>query len=75
MGFVDYISRNPYNQAKPISKYDEVFTVAQFETIWRTLYIISKTQKKRGRPRKYNGTANTDFQSTNQCRRPKKLCF
>ena len=73
MGFVDYISRNPCNQAKPISKYDEVFKVAQIETIWRTLYIINSTQKrKRGRPRKYNGTANTDFQSSNQCGRPKK---
>ena len=28
MGLVDYISRNPYQPAKSISKYDEEFLVA-----------------------------------------------
>ena len=47
MGFVDKISRNPCNQAKPISKYDEEFVLAQIETIRKTLHIINETQKKR----------------------------
>ena len=33
MGFVDYISRNPYQPAKSISKYDEEFLVATLSSI------------------------------------------
>ena len=33
MGLVDYISRNPYQPAKGISKYDEEFLVATLSSI------------------------------------------
>ena len=33
MGLVDYISRNPYQPAKSISKYDEEFLVATLTRI------------------------------------------
>ena len=33
MGLVDYISRNPYQPAKSISKYDEEFLVATLSGI------------------------------------------
>ena len=52
MGFVEYNSRNPCNQAKPISKYDEEFVIAQIGTIRKTLHIINETNKKKKRPTK-----------------------
>ena len=48
MGLTDYISRNPNNIAKPISRYDEDFVIAQTDAIKQTIYAI----KQRGRPRK-----------------------
>ena len=33
MGLTDYISRNPNNKAKPISRYDEDFVIAQIDAI------------------------------------------
>ena len=33
MGLVDYISRNPYQPAKSISKYDEEFLVATLSRV------------------------------------------
>ena len=48
MGLTDYISRNPNNKAKPISRYDEDFVITQIDAIKQTIYAI----KQRGRPRK-----------------------
>ena len=48
MGLTDYISRNPHNKAKPISRYDEDCVIAQIYAIIRTINAI----KQRGRPRK-----------------------
>ena len=48
MGLTDYISRNPHNNAKPISRYDEDFVIAQIDAIIQTINAI----KQRGRPRK-----------------------
>ena len=48
MGLTDYISRNPNNKAKPISRYDEDFVIAQIDAIKQTIYAI----RQRGRPRK-----------------------
>ena len=33
MGLTDYISRNPNNKAKPISRYDEDFVIAQTDKL------------------------------------------
>ena len=51
MGFVDYISRNPDAEAKPVSKYDEEFVVAQIDAICKTVKIL-KQKRGRGRPRR-----------------------
>ena len=48
MELTDYISRNPNNKAKPISRYDEDFVIAQIDAIKQTIYAI----RQRGRPRK-----------------------
>ena len=48
MGLTDYISRNANNKAKPISRYDEDFVIAQIDAIKQTIYAI----RQRGRPRK-----------------------
>ena len=40
MGLTDYISRNPNNKAKPISRYDEDFVIAQIDAIKQNIYAI-----------------------------------
>ena len=56
MGLTDYISRNPHNKAKPISRYDEDFVFAQIDAIKETINAI----KQRGRPRKLDKLESSD---------------
>ena len=56
MGLTDYISRNPHNKAKPISRYDEDFVIAQKYAIIQTINAI----KQRGRPRKLDKLGSPD---------------
>ena len=48
MGLADYISRKPHGAAKPISKHDEDFVIAQIDASVKTINAI----KQRGRPQK-----------------------
>ena len=50
MGLVDYISRNPYQPAKSISKYDEEFLVATLSRIHTDAKLLQQ---------KHNISANT----------------
>ena len=50
MGLVDYISRNPYQPAKIVSKYDEVFLVATLSSIHADAQLLQQ---------KHNLTANS----------------
>ena len=56
MGLTDYISRKPHNKAKPISRYDEDFVIAQIDAIIQTINAI----KQRGRPRKLDNLESLD---------------
>ena len=56
MGLTDYISRNPHNKAKPISRYDEEFVIAQTDAIIQNINAI----KQRGRPRKLDKLESLD---------------
>ena len=56
MGLTDYISRNPHNKAKPISRYDEDFVIAPIDAIIQTINAI----KQRGRPRKLDNLESLD---------------
>ena len=56
MGLTDYISRNPHNKAKPISRYDEDFVTEQMDAIIQTINAI----KQRGRPRKLDKLESSD---------------
>ena len=56
MGLTDYISRNPHNKAKPISRYDEDFVIGQIDAIIQTINAI----KQRGRPRKLDNLESLD---------------
>ena len=56
MGLTDYISRNPHNKAKPISRYDEDCVIAQIDAIIQTINAI----KQRGRPRKLGNLESLD---------------
>ena len=42
MGLVDYISRNPYQPAKSVSKYDEEFLVATLSTIQSDAQLLQR---------------------------------
>ena len=50
MGLVDYISRNPYQPAKSVSKYDEEFLVATLSSIHTDAQLLQQ---------KHNLTANS----------------
>ena len=50
MGLVDYISRNPYQPAKSVSKYDEEFLVATLSSIHSDAQLLQ---------RKHNFSANS----------------
>ena len=50
MGLVDYISRNPYQPAKSVSKYDEEFLVASLSSIHSDAQLLQ---------RKHNLSANS----------------
>ena len=50
MGLVDYISRNPYQPAKSVSKYDEEFLVATLSSIHADAQLLQQ---------KHNLTANS----------------
>ena len=49
MGLTDYISRNPFGAARPISMYDEDFVIAQIDAKVKLVNVI----RQRGRPRKF----------------------
>ena len=42
MGLVDYMSRNPYQPAKSISKYDEEFLVAKLSSIHSNAKLLQQ---------------------------------
>ena len=42
MGLVDYISRNPYQPAKSVSKYDEEFLVATLSSIHSDAQLLQQ---------------------------------
>ena len=46
MGFVDHIYRNSDAEAKPASKYDEEFLVAQIDAICKTVEILQQNRSK-----------------------------
>ena len=48
MGLTDYITRNPHDKAKPISRYDEDFVMAQIDVLIQTI----NATKQRWWPRK-----------------------
>ena len=50
MGLVDYISRNPYQPAKSISKYDDEFLIATLSSIHNNAKLLQQ---------KHNISANT----------------
>ena len=56
MGLTDYISRNPHNKAKPISRYDEDFVIVQIDATIQTIDAI----RQRGRQRKLDNLESLD---------------
>ena len=56
MGLTDYISRNPHNKGKPISRYDEDFVIAQIDAIIQTINAI----KQRGKTTKTRNLESLD---------------